>query len=157
MFGYAKLIPAWILLFETGWKSFELRFDGILGNLTYHRDLVDREASSFNIVEATLLRKKIEEDISKAEKERESSHLQAVFAWLCIDDLPQVDNLWRLKDKRSDGTCDWIFNASQYQNWVKNVLKGPWLWLTGIPGSGKSLVLSAGISFLRRACDGPRP
>ena len=126
-------------------------------NLAYHRDLVDREACSFDIVEATPSRKKTEEEISKAEAERESSHLQAVLTWLCVDDLPQEDNLWRLKDKRSGGTCDWIFNTPQYQNWVKTVPKGPWLWLTGIPGSGKSPGPSSGTHFLSAYMNIPAP
>jgi hypothetical protein len=142
-------IAAWILLFETGWKSFELRFESILNDLAYHRDLIDKEACSFDLVEATRSRQKIDEEISKAEADRESSHLQAVLTWLCVDDLPQENNLWRLKEKRSDGTCDWIFKTSQYQDWVKNVSKGPWLWLTGIPGSGKSFALLSGTTSLQ--------
>ncbi|KIW69456.1 hypothetical protein PV04_05333 [Phialophora macrospora] len=141
---------AWILLFETGWKSFELRFEAILNSLAYHRDLVDREASSFDMIEAIRSRQKIDEEISKAEADRERTHLQAVLTWLCVDDLPQENNLWRLKGKRSDGTCAWIFKTSQYQHWVKNVLKSPWLWLTGIPGSGKSVFSAHIIETLRQ-------
>ncbi|EXJ68082.1 uncharacterized protein A1O5_08697 [Cladophialophora psammophila CBS 110553] len=136
-----KLNPlaAWILLFESGWKSFELRFKNILKNLAYHQDLVDKEATAFNLVEATSYRRKVEEEIAKAEQERESSHLQAVLAWLCVEDILQENNLWRLGEKRLDGTCDWIFNIPQYQAWLKNVDRSPLLWLTGSRGSGKSV------------------
>ncbi|OQV09949.1 WD domain-containing protein [Cladophialophora immunda] len=146
---FRRKVAAWILLFETGWKSFELRFESILKDLAYHRDLVDREACSFDLVEAERSRQKIDEEISKAEDDRESSHLQAVLSWLCVDELSQNDILWRLKEKRSDGTCDWIFKNSQYQHWVKNDSKTPWLWLTGIPGSGESVFAAHIIETLR--------
>ncbi|KIW95377.1 uncharacterized protein Z519_03961 [Cladophialophora bantiana CBS 173.52] len=58
--------------FFLGDASFELRLENILKNPAYDRVLVSKEATAFNIVKATSYRRKVEEQIAKAEQERES-------------------------------------------------------------------------------------
>lgn len=123
------------MLFDTGWKTFEIRFDSILSSLSQHRDLVDREAASFDMVDAVKARAKIDKEITKAEGERETSHLNTVLAWLRVDQCLQEDHRFRLSEKRSDKTCDWVFSHTLYQSWHRDSQR-PLLWLTGIPGSG---------------------
>jgi len=127
----------WKLLIDSLWKSFELRFESILGRLRQHRDLIDREAISFDIVESSISRKRIEEDIEKRERERETTQLQATLGWLCVEDHLQEDDLARLSQRRYPDTCDWVMNVAQFKAWVVEQAKQPILWLWGIPGSGK--------------------
>lgn len=123
-------------MFDSGWKSFEHRFDAILSRLREHQDLVDREAISFDIHDASNARRKWEEEISQAEEEREQSHRQAALAWLAVDDCEQENHLHELIEKRYGDTCDWLFEHAQFKTWNLG-LKKTNLWLHGIPGSGK--------------------
>jgi hypothetical protein len=87
-------------------------------------------------VESNLSRRKIEEDLEKRENDRQITQLQVALAWLCADDHLQEDDLARLVQRRYPGTCDWIMNASQFQEWLADKGKIPMLWIWGIPGSG---------------------
>lgn len=131
-------IAAWKLLFDSLWKDFELRFDSILDRLSQHRDLIDKEAVSFDIVQASRNRRKIDEELEKTEQERSNSHLQAVLSWLCVDDRQQEDDLWHLNQKRYPDTCQWLLETSKYQTWLSEHSQSPVVWLQGIPGSGMS-------------------
>ncbi|KAF2228067.1 nucleoside phosphorylase domain-containing protein, partial [Elsinoe ampelina] len=42
--------------------------------------------------------------------------------------------------KRSEGTCQWIFQDENYQSWCE---QGGLLWLSGKPGAGKSTLMKA--------------
>ena len=48
------------------------------------------------------------------------------------------------------GTNDWFLSNDEFNNWRH--AKDPLLWLTGIPGSGKTILMSTVINFLRN-CD----
>lgn len=128
-----------------------------MSSLYRHRDLIDKEATSFDIVEASNTRRKIDEEVEKSEQERSSSHLQAVLSWLAVDDRLQEDDLWRLNHRRFPDTCQWLFNAPQYQTWLMSKGKYPILWLWGIPGSGKSLIQVRTYTPSPSALVGPSP
>lgn len=96
---------------------------------------------SFDIHEANNTRRKLDEEISQAEAEREQSHRQAALSWLAVDDCEQENLLHELTQKRYGGTCDWLFEHVQFKKWSLASKKTN-LWLNGIPGSGKEALLS---------------
>ena len=49
--------------------------------------------------------------------------------------------------RRSPGTCEWIFELSQYNDWLDST-EGRLLWISGEGGLGKSIVTSAVIDKL---------
>jgi hypothetical protein len=49
-----------------------------------------------------------------------------------------VHELERLRDMRLQGTCEWIFQLAQYQNWIRS--DGHLLWIQGLPGIGRSVL-----------------
>jgi hypothetical protein len=133
--------PAWKVIFDSLWKSFGNRFDAILTDLARHRDLVDREAVSIDIVEAQATRKQAQEELDRQEKRRRATELREVTAWLALKDQDQEDDLDRIATKCQPGTCDWILNHSKARPWVNGEARKSVLWLTGIPGSGKPISL----------------
>ena len=135
-----RLIYAgWKRLFDASWKNFGARFNGILQNLVRNRDLVDREAASFEILEAKQNRRKLMEDIEKREKETRDWHLREVFAWLDLDgrDREQDDLLDRYVNNREEGTCEWVLEHPIVQTWLDEEDPHLFLWLKGKPGSGE--------------------
>ena len=125
------------MTFDAFWKSFELRFDSILTSLRHHQELIDKEAVSFDIIQASEARKKAEEELERIEQERFSSRLQAVLEFLAVDDRKQEDDLDFLSQRRHPDTCKWFLQCSQFQAWLKDPQKVSVLWIWGIPGSGK--------------------
>jgi len=43
---------AWHMFFDSTWKAFQNRFQGILVNLRRHTDLLDKEAASIHFLDA---------------------------------------------------------------------------------------------------------
>lgn len=125
------------MLFQSLWTDFGPRFQGILEKLRKHRDLVDREAVSFDIAEASLLRAKAQEELNLRERERNTAQRQEALAWLAIEDRLQEDDFDSLCQQRVPGTCDWILEKNRrFKLWANDRTQSAVLWIQGIPGSG---------------------
>ncbi|KAH8983654.1 hypothetical protein EDB92DRAFT_1759443, partial [Lactarius akahatsu] len=53
-------------------------------------------------------------------------------------------------DRQHEGTAEWFFESSQFENWK---LTGSLLWIHGKPGSGKSVLCSAIINNITTLCE----
>lgn len=137
----------WRNFFQSSWSSFEYRFKSIIHSLDRHSDWLDREANSIDIVEAKQWRTKLLEDATIREKERSDLQFSDAMRWLDIDD--QEDELDKLCDRCRPETCDWIFEHEKMISWESEARDGHFLWLKGIPGSGKSVICSQVIQHLK--------
>ncbi|CAD6567874.1 MAG: hypothetical protein ASARMPRED_001173 [Alectoria sarmentosa] len=83
---------AWQMVFDSLWKTFDVRFQAILQSLRKHRDLIDQEAHTISIVEAKVWRgQQLEqirqwraeraEDLDKAERERLAAQTREAVVW----------------------------------------------------------------------------
>lgn len=133
----ADPIIAWHIVFDSLWKDFGTRFNGILDSLARHRDLVDKEAMSIEILDARSLRIQEQHRLEQREKDRRVSQLQDSIAWLAVEDRILEDDLYRLSQRRQPGTCDWVLGISKLISWVADDDEEPILWLKGIPGAGR--------------------
>ena len=57
------------------------------------------------------------------------------------------DTFDKIKKERLPGTGDWICDESLFKSWVNKTI--PVLWISGIPGAGKSFLSSVMISYLK--------
>jgi hypothetical protein len=126
------------LFFDSLWKSFDSRFNGILESLAKHKELLTKEAVTIDLVEARSWRAKLQEDLENREKQRSDTYIHDTIAWLNISTTDQVDELETLLSKRLDGTCQWIFQNSKFKTWKDDAHGEPVLWVKGIPGAGTS-------------------
>ena len=136
----AKRPLGWHCFFKSTWARFDLRFDAILDSLGRHAELVDKEASSFAIVEAKEWRIRRLEEISKQESTRRASQLQSVLNWLDIKDDEQENELEKLTRRCHPGSCNWIVKNAKLKSWMRFGLDQSILWLKGKPGSGMSFL-----------------
>lgn len=61
------------------------------------------------------------------------------------------DDLDFLADRTMQGSCQWLLQRQAFQEWVGNSPnKSGFLWLTGNPGSGKSILASFVIALLKK-------
>jgi hypothetical protein len=102
------------------------------------RDLVDKEAQSFAILEAKSFRQKVLEEVERSEKDRQDWQLRDTLAWLDLkgQDREQEDLFECRSRARKDGTCEWILQNSKVRSWLDEEDSRPFLWLRGKPGSG---------------------
>lgn len=56
--------------------------------------------------------------------------------------------LMRNRQMKVEGTCNWIFALEEYESWRKSV-ESSLLWVSGVGGLGKSILMSAVIDKLR--------
>lgn len=123
-------------MFESLWKNFENGFNTILESLARHKELVENEARTIDLVEARNWRLRAQQDVEEREKRRRGFQLQEAKTWLGAEDHLQEDVLDRLIQSRQEGTCDWVLENPQFRSWKDVTSNRTVLWLKGIPGAG---------------------
>jgi hypothetical protein len=140
---------AWHLIFLSLWRDFRARFQGIINTIEKHRDFIDKEANSIDMVEDRAARIRILDDI--VERQRQASailddndsqkrllQLQSSTSWVAVDDKRQEAELARRSAMRHTGTFDWIGQVPETKSWLRDDDSEPILWLNGKPGAGAS-------------------
>ena len=133
---------AWHIWFALDWGLFERRFKSILRRLESHCELLDKEALATHFLEMKGMREKRQFEEDTHEQQRDNQMTREMLAWLSADEDSQEEYLHGLSDQRQVGTCDWILKDAQVSRWIEDDLKDPVVWLTGIPGAGKSFLCS---------------
>lgn len=147
------------MVFDSLWKSFNLRFNGILESLRKHRDLIDQEANAISIAEAKAWRNiqldqirqwraERTHDIDKKERERLASHTRETVAWFGASE-DQEDHYTRIS-KACDGTeGHWALKEPSIVSWLDQTRDNPVMWLNGKPGAGKSVICAKLIEHIQ--------
>ncbi|KAF2994830.1 hypothetical protein E8E13_002953 [Curvularia kusanoi] len=140
---------SWAILFGSTWARFETRFTGILERLAYHSDLLDREAYAINISETLRHSGDQARRWEQEDAELEASKYHTVLTWLKMNETSQ-DYIFR---KHCDGSIsdssDWFINQDKMQRWKSDRSENAWVWITGKPGAGKSVLCSNIVRSLR--------
>jgi len=132
----------WHVWFMFDWGLFERRFKSILQRLASHCDLLDKEAAATHYLEMNRMLEKRQIEEESYEKQRNNQLTFETLGWLSADEDAQEEFLHRLSDQRQLGTCDWILSETQVSNWLGDDDHESTVWLTGIPGAGKSFLCS---------------
>lgn len=92
--------------------------------------------------EATLETKKGVDRLNKRQADEDRRNM---LEWLTKADhnAEQHDHLKR----RQEGTCQWLINSQEYNNWLESA--GKTLFCPGIPGAGKTILASIVIEILQ--------
>ena len=98
---------AWQMFFESTWRSFEHRFQGVLVNLRRHTDLLDKEAASINFADTKRLAQETRREAEERERKECERELQEVLDWLAPSRLPD-ERQEKLSSSCHPGTCDWL-------------------------------------------------
>ncbi|KAM5354528.1 hypothetical protein ACJ41O_001175 [Fusarium nematophilum] len=148
----------WKVLFVTSWGRFQRRFDGIIEDLKAHEELVDKTANVVNIAEAREMRDKLQtwrleslERLSKDEEEQTATQYQAIVGWLKLDDSSQstIFDSIDTEAQKCPGSCSWILSQPKIRAWMCCSRDTTFLILHGRPGSGKSVLATQIVNFLR--------
>ncbi|KAF5549123.1 NACHT domain-containing protein [Fusarium mexicanum] len=153
---------SWRLLFRTSWGRFQRRFDGIIQDLKAHEKLVDKMALATNIAESKGWRKEMRQKMetwrqeqvdrmAKEETEEVTRQYLAITSYLKVDESvnAKIFDAIATEAVESVGTSSWILNQSEMQGWLKRLPSSTFILLHGRPGSGKSVLATQIVQFLR--------
>ena len=76
------------------------------------------------------------------EQYRQNQMAENVLRWLAAAGDQQEEHLYQIADCRQAGTCNWVLENSLMKGWIEDEGGDPVLWMTGIPGSGKTYLCS---------------
>ncbi|KAF5231675.1 hypothetical protein FAUST_9142 [Fusarium austroamericanum] len=148
----------WTLIFSASWGRFERRFGNILEDLKHHGALIDLEASAHNISQSKKMRDDIrrwreesENRVRREDNEHTAKQYGSIVSWLKVNDADQlaiVDSISSEVEKYQ-GTCGWILQNKRIRSWADTKPSTPALWLKGSAGTGKSVLCTQLINFLK--------
>ncbi|KAF4987182.1 hypothetical protein FDECE_15563 [Fusarium decemcellulare] len=149
---------SWKLMFLTSWGRFERRFSNILEDLKQHGYLIDQEANARNIAETREMREDIrtwreesQTQVHHEEIEESAKHYESIVTWLKINESDQLAIFDSISSEASEyqGTCGWILNNERVRSWSHNHMDTPALWLQGSAGTGKSVLCTQLVNFMK--------
>jgi Cdc6-like AAA superfamily ATPase len=134
------------------WKDFGTKFTGLLNSLTRHKELIERRASlaQYRIYREDM--KEMKSHVDKIITEERAKKLMSVKEWLAVGSLVEEDHLEYGKIRQAyPSTGHWILKNDYIRDWVDaDDPYTPVLWLTGIPGAGKTILASNIIDDCRK-------
>ncbi|KAF2680197.1 C2H2 domain-containing protein [Lentithecium fluviatile CBS 122367] len=134
----------WRRFFRSMWKDFGTKFSGILKSLSRHRSLVESRAS---LAQYRLYREDIANMRSGLDRlitEEQNKKMKAVREWLAVGSQSQEDHdaCCQIR-KEFPSTGRWILKHEFVKDWMAvDNPPTPIVWLTGIPGAGKTILAS---------------
>ncbi|KAG6358594.1 hypothetical protein INS49_012112 [Diaporthe citri] len=147
----------WKLLFATSWGRFQRRFNHILEDMKNHEDLIDRLVNAIDISEARQMRQDLLswreqklQEMSDEDEKQSAQEFRAIQSWLRMNECDQLAIFESTagQGNRYPGTCQWILNNTKINSWLQESPQTPILWLSGIAGSGKSVISSQLVNFI---------
>jgi len=144
----------------TSWGRFQARFNNIIEDLKGHEELVEKEASAHHMAQASDMKQSLDllkyemheklDSLAQDEKKECFDQRQAISAWLKLDQDDQLAIFDKLESegRKFDGTCSWILKNTKMASWLQSKPETPIVWLQGIPGAGKSIIIGRLIKYL---------
>ncbi|MCJ1443001.1 MAG: hypothetical protein MMC23_003498 [Stictis urceolatum] len=129
---------AWKQVFSTLWSGFADHFEHLQDRIRQHRDLVDVEVIAIDVQSADKFRKEARAHFHEEARRRSQRLLQEIELWLNpppIKDIQRFENVSR----NSPAKGLWLIENQIFKAWV-NLQADSTLWLTGIPGCGKTIL-----------------
>ncbi|KAF5558574.1 zinc finger C2H2 [Fusarium mexicanum] len=139
-----ETIIVWERLFDVNWKTIEGGLLSIISTITRHRDAIQYQANQSQMInlEETHTEPVSQLDLPKEESYR-TQHLAVFHRLLPID--PATDqNLFSKIRAPYSGTGRWLLGDETFKGWIdlRYAKTTPLLWLTGLPGAGKTIFAS---------------
>ncbi|KAI1124794.1 hypothetical protein F5Y10DRAFT_279912 [Nemania abortiva] len=162
---------SWEVLFLTSWGRFQRRFNNLLEDMERHGKLVDKEAQAYHMSkmqqlqthhtsELQQLRQDIhawkedsQEKVNRLEEEQAAQQYQSIVSWLKADESDQlaIFDFLSAEGSKYPGTCDWALKNKKIVSFLQQTQGTPILWLQGGPGSGKSVLSTQLVKFMKAA------
>ncbi|KAI1658130.1 WD40 repeat-like protein [Daldinia decipiens] len=146
--------PTWKDMYHSIWKTFDSKFGPILHSLCKRRELLESEKISAALYEIHRLRKDISsmytENQQKMDEERLEKHRGRVSYIREKLDAPnyEIDQEMATENRLIDSSGEWVLENEEFQAWDNHILGHNILYINGIPGAGKTTLVSTVIRKL---------
>jgi hypothetical protein len=121
------------------WKDTDSKFRPILQDLARHKRLIQEYASLAKFEEIQAIRVKMEAEFEDRKENEQLNRRVAVFDWLGAAPIEEDQEMKADSRKGYPGVCSWILKDRKFNSWMdQDSQTSPFLWVTGIPGAGKT-------------------
>ena len=131
----------WKKFFDIFWTGRRARLEQLLENIRHSRDLVDVEASAAGIAGAHQFFLDARIRFEEESKHRVSQMFQTAETWLNPMSFEHdLERFEKLLDSSNGHSGSWLLSHPDFQSWRSSSASNPILWLSGIPGAGKTVL-----------------
>ncbi|KAI0813590.1 hypothetical protein GGR55DRAFT_687285 [Xylaria sp. FL0064] len=136
--------PRWKQIWEMIWKQAKKEVDDIIKKISEHVLLMRNEVSVAEIIKADKARDISLAHFKKAQEFHDVQKFQGLKARLSP---PQYGgHLDWLRNRIHEGSSKWLLQDEVFREWLDIAKQETtWLWLNGIPGSGKTCLAAAAV------------
>ncbi|KAK4163845.1 hypothetical protein QBC43DRAFT_318817 [Cladorrhinum sp. PSN259] len=133
----------WRTIFDVTWNSFRTRFSEPINNLKRHCKLLESYTNLTTLERITALSNDQTEALKLQRDEARRRQYDRVRSWLSPEDMLADQEHYAKLRGEYPGTGDWILRRNLVMAWLDPDIKvNPILWVTGIPGAGKTVLAS---------------
>ena len=121
--------------------------------------IVEGQYAGTERLEATLARYENKKERDEGSAWRKQMQSDRIRSWLGGQNINEStlhrhrNNLDVNRHESESPTCDWLFKYSQFQDWIRGTSSKPILWLFAGPGSGKSVLCSHAVEYMKNLGD----
>ncbi|CVK85016.1 uncharacterized protein FMAN_01938 [Fusarium mangiferae] len=148
----------WERLFDINWKTIKGALLSIVSEIVRHRDAIENQASQSQTTEfeETHTEPIYQPDPFKEETFRPQR--LAVCHWLRPIDPAADQDLFSKIRAEYPGTGRWLLDNETFKGWIdlQYARIPPLLWLTGLPGAGKTILASLIVEEVQKLTPKPR-
>ncbi|SPJ80179.1 uncharacterized protein FTOL_08571 [Fusarium torulosum] len=149
--------PKWKSIFKAAWKTFETELGPIITSLASRRALLESEKASASLYEINNIREKISSVYQEQQcqarihrDERHRTYMREIKVKLQSPEY-QINQEISTENRGESQSGQWIFKHSKFEPWYDSSTLGSMvLYINGIPGAGKTTLMSTIIERLLR-------
>ncbi|KAK7431623.1 hypothetical protein QQZ08_001841 [Neonectria magnoliae] len=135
--------PTWKQLFQATWKGFAFKLEELKDNMRRHGRLVESQASIVQFDETQKQRRLAEISFQDLQNVYFRQRLHDVKQWLSIYNSKLQHDMCAKAKAECPGSGAWLLGDNRFKAWFDPIYcTTPLLWLTGIPGAGKTVLAS---------------
>ncbi|KAH6624506.1 hypothetical protein B0J18DRAFT_456785 [Chaetomium sp. MPI-SDFR-AT-0129] len=160
--------PSWKTVFHSAWRTFKTQFGPILTKLKQHRELLSDEKLTATIADVRQSVRSIEDKVGELSRHLQRLHIidneeaarrhredligKRQFVLSKLDPPDYYCDLERASNQRWDSASGgWIEADTAFDLWVDTtMIQSRALYLTGIPGTGKTILTSRVVQHLQQ-------
>ncbi|KAF5549979.1 zinc finger C2H2-type integrase DNA-binding protein [Fusarium napiforme] len=143
---------------ESSYVTFQSGLLSIISNIIRHRDAIQNQASQSQMTDSV---ETPTEQVCESDPFKEENHRPqrlAVCHWLQPIDPAADQDLFSKIRAENPGTGRWLLDNETFKGWfdLRYARIPPLLWLTGLPGAGKTILTSLIVEEAQKLAPRPR-
>ncbi|KAK0705713.1 hypothetical protein B0H67DRAFT_498262 [Lasiosphaeris hirsuta] len=142
---------AWKGLFEASWRDFVPMIQQFKQNIAQSKHLLESRAALPQYEEIQNLRLREMRSLAREKANQDIAHRALVIQWLSHFNCEGVQNQYRQKRSICQNPGSWLIGNAIFREWLNpSHCSSPLLWLSGIPGAGKTILASVVVDEARQ-------